>query len=135
MVNNGDPKEYVKFPREALTIIFDNIISNACAHGFIGRETARNIVKIDIRTEGSDYIVTIANNGNRLNDEISDKDVFTYGRTSRSGNHHFGIGGYQIRKLMQEFGGDAKIIIPDDDFTVAYELRFTETNIIYHFSI
>lgn len=134
IVEAGEPREWVKFPCEALSIIFDNIISNACSHGFSGRENIENIIKIEIRSEGSDYILSIANNGNKMYPSYTEKDVFTYGRTSLSKSEHSGIGGYQVKKLMQEFGGTASVIVSnDDEFPVTYELRFTETNIVASF--
>lgn len=43
---------------------------------------------------------------------------------------HFGIGGYEIQKLMREFGGDAEFISdPESEFPVSYKLTFYITNI------
>jgi len=128
----GDPLEYVNFSKEALSIIFDNIINNACSHGFVGRENSNNYIKIEISDEGCDYIISISNNGNAIHSDLSPGDVFTYGRTSQNNNNHFGIGGYEIRKLMREFNGDAEFISqPEAEFSITYKLKFTDTNIIY----
>lgn len=134
VLRQGDPLEYVNFAEDALTIIFDNIISNACAHGFVNLEPARNIVSIEIRSEGTDYIVAISNNGHALSDIITQDDIFLYGRSTKLGKDHFGIGAYEVRQLMREFGGDARFIsTPNQAFTVAYELIFHNTNIEYSF--
>ena len=134
VLRQGDPLEYVNFAEDALTIIFDNIISNACAHGFVNLEPARNIVSIEIRAEGTDYIVAISNNGHALSDHITHDDIFLYGRSTKLGKDHFGIGAYEVRQLMREFGGDARFIsTPNQAFTVAYELIFHNTNIEYSF--
>ncbi|MBQ6578119.1 MAG: restriction endonuclease subunit S [Bacteroidales bacterium] len=126
----GMPIEYVDFAPDALTIILDNIVSNACSHGFEGRDDATNIIKIDLSTQGDDCIVSVSNNGEPLNDQISVKDVFTYSRTSKNGKGHFGIGGYEVRKLMREFGGDAEFVSdPDSEYPVTYKLIFHNTNI------
>ena len=126
----GLPIEYVDFAPEALTIILDNIVSNACSHGFEGRDDGSNIIKIDLSTKGDDCIVAVSNNGKPLSDQISVKDVFTYSRTSKNGKGHFGIGGYEVRKLMREFGGDAEFISdPDSEYPVTYKLIFHNTNI------
>ncbi len=125
----GDPLEYARFAPEALTIVFNNIVSNACCHGFAGRDSD-NHIRIELNLEGDDYVITIANNGKPIHSEISSEDVFTYGRTSQNGNNHFGIGGYEIRKLMREFNGDVGLIIdPTDEFCVSYKLTLHDTGI------
>lgn len=126
-IHQNSNKKYVNFPPEALTIIFDNIIHNACSHGFIGRESANNLICIDIVTEGTDYVVTISNNGNPMAD-LTQEDVFTYSLSTGNMKEHFGIGGYEIKKLMNEFQGDVQIISkPNEQFTVTYKLIFHET--------
>ena len=135
-LRKGEPIEYIKFPKEALTTIFNNIVSNACAHGFANREDADNIIKIEIGTEGSDYIVSISNNGNPLVPQMSCSDITVYGQTSGNSNTHFGIGGYEIKKLMEEFGDKLEIISePENEFTVIYRLIFHDTNIDSSFEL
>lgn len=130
ILNEGDPIEYAEFAPEALKIIFDNIVSNATSHGFEGRENAVNYIKFELSSEGDDYVITISNNGNPLHSQISAQDVFTYNKSSKNGKDHFGIGGYEVQKLMREFGGDAQIITDSDsEFPVSYRLIFHNTNI------
>lgn len=134
ILKQGDPIEYVKFPKGALTKIFDNIISNACAHGFEGREEANNIIKIEIDNVGSDYIVSISNNGEPLDTGMKCEEITIYGQTSGDTNKHFGIGGYEIKRLMEEFGDSLEIDSdPNAEFTVTYKLIFHDTNIIASF--
>ena len=136
ILKQGDPIEYVKFPKGALTKIFDNIVSNACAHGFVGREEANNIIKIDIDNVGSDYIVSISNNGEPLDRGMKCEEITIYGQTSGDTNKHFGIGGYEIKRLMEEFGDSLEIISdPNAEFTVTYKLIFHDTNITSSFSL
>lgn len=131
IINEGDPIEYAEFATEALSVIFDNIIHNACSHGFLGRETEKNYVRIELNLEGDSYIILISNNGHPIHRDISPEDVFMYGRTSQNGNDHFGLGGYEILKLMREFGGDAEFMsFPGEEFSVAYKLTFNDTNIV-----
>ena len=131
ILKKGDPIAYVKFPSEALTKIFDNIISNACEHGFVGREEANNIIKIDIDNVGSDYIVSVSNNGEPLDRGMKCEEITIYGQTSGDTNKHFGIGGYEIKRLMEEFGDSLEIVSePNAEFTVTYKLIFHDTNII-----
>lgn len=134
VIAKGDPIGYVHFPVEALTIIFDNIINNACCHGFENKADSKNMVRIEIITEGENYIVNISNNGKPLLSGYDSESVLTYGISSKEGNGHYGIGGYEVRKLMQEFDGNAKFISnPDDEFSVAYRLIFHKNNIIASF--
>lgn len=136
ILKKGDPIEYVKFPKRALTQIFDNIVSNACAHGFVGREEAQNIVRIEISTIGSDYIVSISNNGEPLDAGMKCDEITIYGQTSGDTNKHFGIGGYEIKRLMEEFGDNLEIVSePNAEFTVTYKLIFHDTNIIRSFRL
>lgn len=128
--NEGDPMEYAEFAPDALKIIFDNIVSNARSHGFEGRENAINFIKFELGSEGDDYVITISNNGNPMHSQISAQDVFTYNKSSKNGKGHFGIGGYEVQKLMREFGGDAQIILDSQsDFPVSYKLIFHNSNI------
>lgn len=127
LANNKVPN--VTFSKQALTTVFDNIINNACSHGFEGKASGKNIVKIEVLTnEGLPYI-TISNNGKPIHEKITAEDVFTYGRSSNSGQKHFGIGGYEVRYLMRDGGGEAEFIsTPQEEFPVSYKLTFKESN-------
>ena len=65
---------------------------------------------------------------------MSSQEILTYGtttehsKTTNVSSNHFGIGGYEIKKLMTEFGGDVEIVsTPDEEFTVTYRLIFHNT--------
>ena len=127
-VRKGDAYDYVDFPEEALTIIVDNIVSNAVSHGFkeLGKEYT---IHFEFISEGANYILSISNNGAPLALEGAE-DVFVMGQTTGGGDHA-GIGGYQIRSLMEDFGGKAEIVsTPNEEYTVTYKLTFTKTNLI-----
>ena len=134
VLKEGDALEYINFPIEAMTIIFDNIINNACSHGFENAANPKNKVKIDILSEGENYIVTISNNGNPLATGYDSENVLTYGVSSKEGHGHYGIGGYEVRKLMREFNGEAELIsCPNDEFCITYKLIFKNTSIVASF--
>ncbi len=133
ILNEGDPIEYVEFAPDALEIIFDNIVSNACCHGF--KDRTNNIIKIELKSEGDNYVIIISNNGSAIHVQIKPEEVFVYGKSSKMGKSsdddetHFGIGGYEVQKLMREFGGDAEFISDtESDFPVSYKLTFYNTN-------
>ena len=112
-------KESVTIPRNALTHIFDNIVSNAEAYGFT--DGNRNDYCISFSALSDDYgelQIMISNNGNPLPKDIEKKDLFNYGistalnRTSTaSGNKHVhsGIGLYEVKQLLNKYGADVKI--------------------------
>lgn len=119
--------EHAVFAPEALTIIFDNIVSNACSHGFVSSEEKAddNIIKIELYTQGKDHVIEISNNGKPVREDVTEEYVFTYNKSTQSGRYHYGIGGYEIKRLMQEFDGDAEFISrPSEDFSVTYKLIF-----------
>lgn len=119
---------HVTFSREALKMVLNNIISNAVSHGFSEDKRDENKIRIGLEARGSDYVLTVANNGAPL--KITEEDVFIYGQTSGETEEHFGIGGYEIKKLMNEFDGDAELISsPDKEFTVTYRLVFHNTGL------
>ena len=127
LANNNVPK--VAFSKQALTMVFDNIINNACSHGFENKASESNIVKIEVQMDNGLPYIVISNNGNPVHEKISSEDVFTYGRSSKSGQTHYGIGGYEVRNLMREFQGEAEFIsTPQEDFPVSYKLSFREVS-------
>lgn len=125
----------ITFSPQALTMAFDDIINNACSHGFNNEASAANIVKIELNdTEEGHPCIKISNNGNPVHKDFSPVDVFTYGKSSRSGQSHYGIGGYEIRYIMRDFKGDVEFIsAPQEEFPVGYKLTFKgNNNIVGH---
>lgn len=141
-VNHHDPMfEYqcelpekatnIRFPKEAFQIILDNISSNACSHGFKGREKEKNIIRIIAEIKGQDLIIRVDNNGKPMPVGMTAEKVFTYGDTTEEGSdEHGGLGGYQIKDLMTKFGGEVDLELNTEaDFPVAYKLVFRDVNI------
>ncbi len=122
------------FAPEALEMVLDNIVSNACSHGFKGREDKDNIIKISIDYNSDVCVCTISNNGHPLNKNIYPDEVFIYGRSSvmgkdaRNDEFHFGLGGYEVGQLMRAFGGNAEFMsTPDSEFPITYKLTIINT--------
>ncbi|MBR6104124.1 MAG: hypothetical protein IKP81_03630 [Paludibacteraceae bacterium] len=126
VLHKGDPLLYLVFPRQALTQIFDNIVSNACSHGFSGIEDKNNTIRIEYNSIGSTCIVTVSNNGKPLQKGMSEEKVFMYGGSTAVGTDgHNGLGAFQIRNLMSRFGGSATIECDDNAaYPFAYLLTF-----------
>lgn len=128
-IPKGSPIDIIEFSEKALSIILDNIVSNAVAHGFKDANKEHKI-RFELSMEGSNYILCISNNGSPLPKKDNLDEVFVWGQSS-GGAGHAGIGCYQVRDLMKNFGGTAEIIsTPEDEFTVTYVLTFTKTNIV-----
>lgn len=115
------------FPKEALTIVIDNIVSNAISHGLKPSGEPLTI-HFEIERLGLDTVLFVSNNGLPLSLDMTPNTLFTYG-VSTGGGEHAGIGAYQVRNLMEEFDGRAEIFSnPDDEFPVKYKLTFTPRN-------
>lgn len=122
---NNKVVETVDFPHEALTIIVDNIVSNAVSHGF--SDDKEHTIRFSVEVEGTNIVASVANDGSPLPADQNPEDIFVYG-VSEGGRNHLGIGAYQVRNLMREFDGDAEIVsTPEEKFTVTYRLIFTKT--------
>lgn len=126
-----DSPANIRFPKKAFQIVMDNIASNACFHGFKGREKEKNIIQIRMEIKGYDLIVQVSNNGKPMPVKMTDEKVFTYGDTTEEGiDEHGGLGGYQIKDLMERFGGEVELLLDAEaDFPVAYKLVFRDVNI------
>ena len=88
-----------------------------------------------VPADRNQFVIVISNNGSAIHAQIKPDEVFVYGKTSKMGKSsdkdetHFGIGGYEVQKLMREFGGDAEFISDtESDFPVSYKLTFYNTN-------
>lgn len=121
----------IRFPKKALQIILGNIASNACAHGFKGRENKSNVIRLSLELKGDDLILTVENNGKPMLAGMTAKRVFTYGDTTEEGaDDHSGLGGFQIWDLMKRFDGKAILDLNEKaDFPVSYKLCFHDVNL------
>lgn len=128
--NSEGEQRIVNFPVEALSDILNDIVSNAITHGFSNEYDFQNEVQINILQEGTDYVLEVSNNGKPLDNGVTTDVVFAYGLTSGDTSEHFGIGGYEVKKLMREFGGEVQLVSsPLENFTVTYRLIFHNTNV------
>ena len=124
-----DANDFIDFSEKALDIIFENIVSNAVAHGFTETDKAY-VIRFDIVPEGTNYVLYISNNGAPLASDKVASEIFVWGKTN-GGKAHAGIGGYQVKDLMEHFDGKAEIISnPEEEFTVTYKLTFTKTDLL-----
>jgi len=108
IIRKGDPIFYAKVDAKALTIILDDIVSNACEHGFVGEGDFR--IKISWQLDDDDIVIKVANNGLPINEFMTEHRILAYGESTSLGhNGHSGIGGYQIKKIIEQYKGSIKI--------------------------
>ena len=128
-----DDSDVFYAPERLLERIFNNIVSNAIAHGFTA-ERSNNEIRFDWKLEEGNIVITIANNGQPLKSGVSGEDVlmndFTTALNEKAadGTLHSGQGGYEIKSLMEGLGSVEVISQPDAEFPVIYKLTFEKTN-------
>lgn len=120
----GKPQYHILFPSEVLTMILNNIVSNACSHGFGNVASKANMIKISIENIGGGYVLSISNNGVPCPPDMTPEQMIKYGESSEL-KHHCGIGGYEINQLVTDFGGELEIVLDAGaEFPVEYRLTF-----------
>ncbi len=120
----GEAWRSVWFPPRALRQVFDNIISNACEHGFKDKSRNDYKIKMSLEVDGLNVIIKISNNGAPLASDINSDLVLEYGySTELNHNGHAEIGGGEIAEIMRKYNGCVRVISnPEDAFPVTYEL-------------
>jgi len=122
-------------PSRLVERIFNNIVANAKAHGFISDKND-NEIRFDWQEVNGDIVITIANNGLPLKDGVTSDDVLMSGfstalnESSSEGTLHSGQGGFEIKSLMEGLGSVEVKSEPDAEFPVIYRLTFTNTNTV-----
>lgn len=128
-----DASDVFYAPERLLERIFNNIVSNAKAHGFTS-ESINNEIRFDWKLEEGNIVITISNNGQPLKSGVTGDDVlmndFTTALNEKAadGTLHSGQGGYEIKSLMEGLGSVEVISQPDAEFPVIYKLTFEKTN-------
>jgi PAS domain S-box-containing protein len=99
---------------ETLSSVFDNLVGNAIMHG------RTETVDIDISASDGECLVSVADRGRGIPDDIKARifdEGFKFGDT---GNTGFGL--YIVRKTMEKFGGSVRVRDNHPQGTV-FELR------------
>lgn len=122
-------------PSRLVERIFNNIVANAKAHGFISDKND-NEIRFDWQEVNGDIVITIANNGLPLKEGATSENVLMSGfstafnESSSEGTLHSGQGGFEIKSLMEGLGSVEVKSEPDAEFPVIYRLTFTNTNTV-----
>lgn len=115
------------FSKSGLEHIFDNIIRNAISHGF---EPSRNNIVLLKAYQNDDYVVlSVCNNGLPISKGLTEDDILSWGRSTNLGeNGHEGIGGNEIKNIINFYGGKVNILsAPQDEYTVEYQLHIPQS--------
>lgn len=126
----GDSIHCLSFPKDALELVFNNILSNVKAHAFTNE--SRNDYKLQFswHTDGLALIIEIANNGTPIPNDLDVSSLLEYGVSSKlHQDGHNGIGCNEIDDIMRRYNGKVEIAsTPDKEFTVKYVLTFKSNN-------
>lgn len=132
IIKKGYPINLLWFPKDALERIFNNVVSNALAHGFTDKSRHDYQVRFSWRTDGLSLMIEIENNGTSIPADRDTTSLLEYGVSSalhRDG--HNGIGCNEIDDIMHRYDGSVEIVsVPDENFTVKYILKFNRSNIL-----
>ena len=128
----GDILNQFLFPKDALTKILDNIISNAKSHGFV-KSCADYKIKFSWYTEDKVVKILIENNGSPIPEDRDPSLLLEYGvSTVLHCDGHNGIGCNEIDDIMRRYDGKVDIISsPQEEYTVKYLLTFYRSNSVY----
>ena len=115
-----------------LTKVLNNIITNANVHGFTQNDCDYIIRILTEETQlgQKDAVkITIVNNGNPLPKGFDEERVFAIEQSSSGSS---GLGGWEIKKIIEYYGGEVHIENNSgedtDGFTVAYIITLPLTN-------
>ena len=115
-----------------LTKVLNNIITNANVHGFTQNDCDYIIRILTEETQlcQKDAVkITIVNNGNPLPKGFDEERVFAIEQSSSGSS---GLGGWEIKKIIEYYGGEVHIENNSgedtDGFTVAYVITLPLTN-------
>lgn len=120
------------FPKDALEHVFNNIISNAEAHGFDNITRNDYQIRFSWHMDGIALVVEVDNNGSPISNEIDASSLLEYGvSTALHHDGHNGIGCNEIDDIMQRYDGKVEIVSSSkDEFPVKYILTFYRSNIV-----
>lgn len=129
-IKKGAPIYKLLFPKDALTQVFDNIISNAKSHGFNDGGRSDYQLRFSWKADRFSLTICIENNGTPLPSDRTPASLLEYGvSTSLNADGHHGIGCNEIEGIMRKYDGEIELVSsPKEEFKVKYLLTFNRTN-------
>lgn len=126
-----DEKILMNIPKTLVERVFENIISNAQAHGFVDGSCSKHQIRFAWSFDGDNVSISISNNGLPFKEGVNTDLVLTYGySTSLHSGSHAGIGGADIKNIMEHLGSVEVLSNPTDEFPVTYILKFNNVEIV-----
>lgn len=114
-----------------LSIMMDNILTNAHKHGFNKTENKENFVQIKLNQvtyQGNSYVcLSVGNNGKPFETNFSIQDYITKGFYGKC-TGITGIGGYDIYRIIKKMNGYLSINKSDEYFVIIDVLLPIESN-------
>lgn len=137
ILKKGDAVNTLLFPTDALERVFNNIVSNAQAHGFTESIRKDYELRFSWHTDGIALIIEIENNGTAIPSDRDTASLLEYGVSSAlHQNGHNGIGCNEIDDIMRRYEGKVEIVSSsENEFTVKYVLTFNRSNIVKSFNL
>jgi putative PEP-CTERM system histidine kinase len=86
----------------ALSRVLEHVVSNAFEASELGTP-----VKIDLSVAQSVFEIVVTDRGVGMTQQFINEELFRPLRSTKRGG--FGVGGYQIRELMRDLGGDVNV--------------------------
>jgi putative PEP-CTERM system histidine kinase len=86
----------------ALSRVLEHVVSNA----FEASEPG-SLVEIDVSVTGAPLKIVVTDRGTGMTQQFIEEELFRPLRSTKRGG--FGVGGYQIRELMRDLGGDVSV--------------------------
>lgn len=125
-IKKGEPLNQLMFPQKALTLVLNNIISNAESHGFTDDTRKDYKVRFSWWTDYMVMAIEVENNGTPIPPDRDTSSLLEYGVSSKlHQDGHNGIGCNEIDDIMRRYDGKVEIeSTPNDEFTVKYILTF-----------
>ena len=105
----GHDYAIVSIGKDNFDVIMENILNNACKHGFIKEEKHIVKIKLSFDVNCNEYILEISNNGKAMPEHM---DTYRYGIRGEKGGPtaNTGLGGYQIRTIVEHFKGSYEVV-------------------------
>ena len=125
--SQGDDEELkpiIEINKDDYIKLIQNIVDNACHHGF--SSDSNNIIRIEATSinDGKDVLLEISNNGKPFNAKFTEERLKIRGEKSVSSNST-GTGGADIDQITKMYDGVFTVSLDSDsEFPVTYKLQF-----------
>lgn len=122
--DNHELKPIIEINNDDYVRLIQNIVDNACHHGF--SSDSNNIIRIEATSinEGKDVLLEISNNGKPFDKKFTEERLKIRGEKSVS-SKSTGIGGADIDQITKMYGGSFSMSFDEDsEFPVTYKIQF-----------